>query len=71
MAQKSIRWTLNTAEWKVWGRNTLIFLAPVILVFLGELVKAVPKDWQYGALVLYLLNIGIDLFRKWFQGVKK
>ena len=52
-------------DWQKWAKNVAIFLVPVAIVFLGELVKIVPDNWQYGAVTLYVLNVVTDLVKKW------
>ena len=47
------------------GKNALVFAMPALLVLLGDAVKAVPESWTYGALVLYVLNLIMDVLRKW------
>jgi hypothetical protein len=63
MVSKSFQ--LINKDWEKWAYNASIFFVPVALVFVGELVKIVPQDWQYGALVLYILNVVTDLIKKW------
>jgi len=52
-------------DWVRWFHNTAVFLVPVALVFIGEVTKVIPNDWQWGALALYVLNVITDIIRKW------
>ncbi len=61
----SPKFSLNEYDWKRWLHNASVFMVPVALLFLAELVKLVPDGWQYGALALYLLNVLQDIVRKW------
>ncbi len=62
---RSPKFALISYDWKKWLYNAAIFMIPVAIFFLGELIKIVPQDWQYGALALYALNLIIDILRKW------
>ena len=79
MAKKSSAWRLNQEDVKKWGKNMLVFLAPLALVYLAsiqnrinngevsiEIFKITPEI--AGALILYLLNALTDLFKKFSQG---
>lgn len=70
---QSNRFQLNKEDIRKWGKNALIFLAPTILVFIASLSQLVPQEAWYGAILLYLINILTDLFRKFIAGqtVKK
>lgn len=61
----SQKFSLNSYDWKKWMYNASVFFVPVALVFIAELVKLVPSDWQWGALALYVLNLLTDLIKKW------
>lgn len=61
----SKRFQFKNEDLKKVLHNASVFMVPVALVFLAELVKAVPDNWQYGALALYVLNILTDAVRKW------
>ena len=50
-----------------WGRNALIFAGPALLVLLASFRELIPLEAAWGALVLYALNLGLDLFRKWLK----
>lgn len=62
---KSERFSLNAYDIRKWLYNTCIFLVPVALVLLAEIVKVIPVDWKYGVYVLYGLNVITDLIKKW------
>lgn len=73
--------TLNSTDIQNWAKNLLVFLAPVIILYLtsvlavvqfpGHVVKLVdfiPNSVTVGGIVVYLLNGIIDLFKKLIQG---
>ncbi len=62
------RFSLNKADLIKWSKNALIFAGPAILVLLASFTKIIPSDWQYGALVLYIINLFADLLRKYISG---
>lgn len=65
----SPRFKLNQQDLAKWSKNALIFLAPAALSFL----LTVQKDAEAAGtsvVVLYLLNLAVDLFRKWYANNK-
>lgn len=73
--------SLNKADFLKWGRNLLIFLSPLILVYIGCVINALQQDGGVfslrvfqitplvqGALTLYLLNAITDLVKKYNAG---
>ncbi len=71
MVRPSERFTLDRNDLTKWSRNALVFLAPALLVLVASIVKVVPTDFKYGAVVLYLLNLLVDLLRKFVAGAVK
>lgn len=67
---KSKRFSLNGLDWKKIGQNALVFLAPALLVLLGDLTKALPEwfDGAYLVVALYVVNILVDALRKFVNG---
>lgn len=74
MAQ-SARWRLNNTDIKKWWKNSLIFIAPVALIYLTSVATAIGdlgfqvSDFKItsvvaGAMVLYVINVLLDVFRK-------
>jgi len=61
----SPRFTLNSADMEKFAHNALVFFAPVGLVALLALAKQIPTDWSYGSIVLYAINLLVDLLQKW------
>lgn len=72
---QSQKWRLNQTDLKKWGRNTLVFLAPVAVIYLGSVSNAIGdqgfqwSDFQInavvgGAMTLYVINVLLDVFRK-------
>ena len=68
MAIQSARFTLNKADWLRWGKNALVFLAPALVVLLGSVKDLIPKDASYGVILLYVVNLVVDLIRKFVKG---
>jgi hypothetical protein len=66
----SKRFQLNELDYKKILNNALIFVAPALLVLLGDLVKAFP-DWfsgSYLVIALWVVNIVTDALRKFIAG---
>lgn len=64
----SIRFTLDKQDLKKWLTNTAIFLAPALLVFLTALQSGVPLKVALLSVYSYLLNVAIDLLKKFVSG---
>lgn len=58
------------------GRNALIFFAPLAVIYLSFVAAEIEKDgftWEdykpnqvvIGAIMLYIVNVLLDFFRKW------
>ncbi len=71
----SVSGQLNMADIKKWLHNTLVFFAPVALIYIGFVITNVSSDgisWSdfipnnatIGAFVLYILNVALDFFKK-------
>lgn len=60
----SKRFTLNGEDWKKWAKNTAIFLAPAVLVFLVSIQQGKTMEEGLIILKLWALNTAIDLVRK-------
>ena len=74
MAKKEIgspALSLNKTDAKKWGKNTLIFLAPVLLSALLTLVNEIPKEATWGIIALFVVNVVIDLVRKFISDNSK
>ena len=67
------------ADVKKWGKNLLIFLAPVALIYVVSVTGSasggvftlsdfVPNSVTIGAMILYALNALTDLLRKFIAG---
>ena len=68
----------NKEDFKKWLTNALLFLAPLILIYLSfvlDNLKAsgfslsifIPNTLVYGAVSLYVLNAATDLVRKFLK----
>ena len=74
MNTTSPKWSLNSIDWKKIGRNAFVFLAPVAIIYLLFVIAGlqqgfvwsafVPNNATVGAMVLYVLNVLLDFFRK-------
>uniref|UniRef100_A0A7V3JAX4 Uncharacterized protein n=1 Tax=candidate division CPR3 bacterium TaxID=2268181 RepID=A0A7V3JAX4_UNCC3 len=58
------------------GKNALIFFAPLAVIYLSFVATEIEKDgftWEdfrpnlvvLGAMILYVINVLLDFFRKW------
>jgi hypothetical protein len=71
-----IRWIVSPQfglvkeDWLKWGKNALIFAGPALLVLIASVVQAVPADFKYGVVALYILNTLTDLLRKFLAESK-
>jgi hypothetical protein len=65
----SMKNSLNKEDLKKWGRNVLIFSSPVVLAFLVALQSGSSLEMAKGAAIQALIAAGIDLFRKFRDGV--
>jgi hypothetical protein len=79
----SKRFTLNKADLKAATINALWFTAPVILIYLYSVLSViqspdyvfklnafVPSNATVIAMVVWVLNRAVDLFRRYVGGVK-
>lgn len=64
----SKRFTLNKEDVTKWLTNTAIFLAPALLVFLTAIQAGMPVKQAMLAVYTYLLNVVIDLLKKYVSG---
>jgi hypothetical protein len=64
----SKKWTLNQTDWKKLGLNVLLFTAPALAVFFGQLAAGV--DWKIAGAVALLAMWGLlaDFFKKLSAG---
>jgi hypothetical protein len=66
----SERFTLNKEDVKKWLKNTAIFFAPALLVFLVAIQSGTTREEALYLVYLWLLNTAIDLTRKFVAGSK-
>lgn len=74
----STKWSLNSADFHKILHNALVFLSPVALIYLAfvagnlsngvSLSAFIPTPIVQGAMVLYVVNVLIDFFRKLSAG---
>lgn len=67
---QSNKFNLNTADWKKWVRNTLLFSSPAILAFLVSLQAGGSFSLALGMASQALIAAGIDLTKKFIGGEK-
>lgn len=69
---------LKTLNYKKWIDNSLTFLAPLVIMYLLNAQSLVTKDGfqasdfylddkMMGAMILYIINIALDFFKKYKQ----
>jgi len=63
----SKRFTLNKQDLIKWGKNTLIFLAPALIIFLTAIQAGVPVKEALYSIYLWGLNVLIDILKKFVQ----
>lgn len=70
-AKVSPKGKLNTEDLKKMGMNVLVFTAPALIVFFGQLASGV--NWKVAGAVALLALYGVlaDLFKKLQDGAKK
>ena len=72
---------VNKDDLKKWGRNLLVFLAPLAVIYLLQLYAVlqngflsltdfIPSQITLGAIELYVVNALLDLFRKFTDSKK-
>lgn len=62
---KSRQWQFNLFDVKRVTRNAFIFLWPVVAVELGLILQGITEPREYMiALVVWVLGVGTDIFRK-------
>lgn len=71
MAKLSPRFTFNQADWQKWGKNSLVFAAPFLLVFLVAIQQGTDFKKALYIVYLYALNVIIDWLRKFIDGPAK
>lgn len=63
----SKRFSLNNEDIKKWANNTLVFLAPALIIFLTAIQTGVPIKEALYSIYLWGLNTSIDLLKKFVQ----
>jgi len=63
----SKKFSLNKEDLLKWGKNTLTFLAPALIIFLTAIQTGVPIKEALYSIYLWGLNITIDLLKKFVQ----
>jgi len=63
----SKRFSLNKEDLLKWGKNTLVFLAPALIIFLTAIQSGVPVKEALYSIYLWGLNVSIDLLKKFVQ----
>lgn len=64
----SDRFTLNRNDVEKWLKNTAIFAAPAVLIFLTEIQAGKSLEEALVAIKVWLLSTAIDIVRKWISG---
>ena len=73
----SPRFSLNWLDWQKWISNTLLFLAPVAVIYFGFVATNLQDGFSWsdfsinsitaGAIMLYVVNTVLDLARKYVR----
>jgi hypothetical protein len=63
----SKRFSLNKEDLLKWGKNALIFLAPVLIVFFTAIRDGASIENALYLVYLWAINVVIDLLRKFVQ----
>ena len=58
-------WKLNKEDIKRWWTRTFQTLAPYLVVLIPVAIEKLPPEWAYSAIVLWLLQRGLDLARRY------
>lgn len=69
------KFSLNAADVQRWIANLIVFIAPVLLIYLLAVIATInssgvslasfaPNALTVGAMVLYILNAVVDIIRK-------
>ena len=66
----SSRYELIKQDLQKWGKNTLTFLAPALLIFLLAIQSGVPVKDALISVYLWGLNVSIDLLKKYIAITK-
>lgn len=77
--EESQKWHLNAKDFLKWIENSTVFLAPVIVLYLVSVQKAINMDgfqWGdfqitpsvFGAMTLYYINVALDFLKKLMAG---
>ena len=66
--KQSDKYTLNKQDVFVWGKNTLIFATPALIIFLTQIQTGSTVEEAAIALKTWLLSTAIDLLRKFIAG---
>lgn len=61
---QSERFTLNKEDLNKWIHNSLVFLAPAMLLLLTEIQLGKSLDEALVAIKLWALNTAVDLLKK-------
>lgn len=76
---ESKKWSLNWTEVDKWTKNTILFFSPVAVIYLVFVISNINQDgfaWSdfklndviVGSIMLYILNVILDLFKKFSAG---
>jgi hypothetical protein len=69
---------LKNLDWNKWFRNTLLFFSPVVILYLAfveanirldgfQLTDFYPTTLVIGSMILYVLNVLLDFFKKFIS----
>lgn len=61
----SDKFSLNRQDWQTWGRNLVMFTAPILAVLFSLLANGVPIEKAYPVAILAAYGAIADLLKKW------
>ena len=76
--ETSKKWSLNSIDINKWIENAFTFIAPLMVIYIGSVINNINDggfswdDFEIntiidGALILYILNVVLDFFRKFLK----
>ncbi len=60
----SEKFDMVAQDWGKVAKNALIFAGPALLVLIASFVNVLPKEGVWVPVVLYLLNVLVDILKK-------
>jgi hypothetical protein len=58
-------WDIKPEDIQRWWARTLQTIAPYLVVLIPVAIEKLPPEWAYSAIVLWLLQRGLDIARRY------